>query len=449
MLTVLILTHSFFYKHGNQSFLNFVRGLLEGGYKVKIITTSTPGERHYLSIPQALEILECSPGALEVEVVGRNVKSFLKGLEYSFKRLKKLILIKRNVEHHKSKNFSEPSHTLSKPKKKKVYSNSVPNEWYYFPVFLIFSEIMARKLFSEVKNKEYDVIVFHDTFGGFLSKYLSLFHPLLWRKVCERSIGYYHGTLLVQTVNSVLSSLIYLPLSFIGTSRLKFKKVIMTNDGTRGDLVLRKLGYKGRVLFIMNGIDRRLEAEEYVRSDFPTKSRVLICSSSRLVDWKRIDRNLLVVKKLKEYGLSLKYFIIGDGPAKRQLENLVSQFGLNDEVRFLGNLTYDEVKSVFKTCHFSLSAFDIGNLGNQIFESIWFDVIPIVLDDSSTDDLLIDGYNSLKFTLEDVDKFCQRFVQLLDNREELLKMYENVRKTKERLLTWKERNLREIAFIRE
>ena len=62
----------------------------------------------------------------------------------------------------------------------------------------------------------------------------------------------------------------------------------------------------------------------------------IIVTVGRLVPVKNIDLQIKVVKRLKESGQKVKLWIIGDGPEKSRLEQIVNKENLQQEVKFLG-----------------------------------------------------------------------------------------------------------------
>jgi len=71
--------------------------------------------------------------------------------------------------------------------------------------------------------------------------------------------------------------------------------------------------------------------------------RQIILSASRLIPTKGIELNIKAIKILKEKYTKILYLIIGDGPERKRLEQLVQDLDLSDYVRFLGQLAHKEV----------------------------------------------------------------------------------------------------------
>lgn len=81
---------------------------------------------------------------------------------------------------------------------------------------------------------------------------------------------------------------------------------IIANDGTKGDVVLKKLGFKDdRILFLLNGLDERFTKPADENKIQELKSRLklsdkdfVLCIFNRFYPFKRIDRAVQLLKEL-------------------------------------------------------------------------------------------------------------------------------------------------------
>lgn len=75
-------------------------------------------------------------------------------------------------------------------------------------------------------------------------------------------------------------------------------------------------------------------------------------SVARLVEQKAIDRFIRIHKRLIDQGYNHKVYIIGDGPEKENLENLIKEYGVTDTFKLLGQKEnpYPFVKSASYFC---------------------------------------------------------------------------------------------------
>lgn len=74
-------------------------------------------------------------------------------------------------------------------------------------------------------------------------------------------------------------------------------------------------------------------------------NKIRLITISRLIKTKGIDYSIKAVKILIEKDLNLEYIIIGDGPERVRLQDLVKKLFLDDNVHFLGESKHDEAMS--------------------------------------------------------------------------------------------------------
>src|SRR5262249_4010737 len=124
-------------------------------------------------------------------------------------------------------------------------------------------------------------------------------------------------------------------------------RLLIVNDGTRGDEVARALGVpESRVRFWMHGLDLAscdAAREEDGRSelDLPHDGP-LVVSASRLADWKRVDRLLRAAPGILSVQPNTVFAISGEGPERSALESLARDLSIDHSVRFLGGLPRDQ-----------------------------------------------------------------------------------------------------------
>jgi glycosyltransferase involved in cell wall biosynthesis len=94
---------------------------------------------------------------------------------------------------------------------------------------------------------------------------------------------------------------------------------------------LRGLGFPGQVEIIPNGIDPLV-----IAATPPADGHWDILSAGRLIPEKRVDLLIDTIPFLVDDYPSLRVLIVGDGPERRDLENLVTRRGVQDHVTFTG-----------------------------------------------------------------------------------------------------------------
>lgn len=132
--------------------------------------------------------------------------------------------------------------------------------------------------------------------------------------------------------------------------RLLQRKIIVVSQELEGQL--RNAFPAAKIAVIENGVDIEALAPYIKPTDDPQKapSPRKIALVGRLVPVKRVDVFLETAKYLKDHhpGFSAQFHIYGDGPQRRQLENLSVSLGVQDMVYFAGHCTeiYPEMSSL-------------------------------------------------------------------------------------------------------
>jgi len=151
--------------------------------------------------------------------------------------------------------------------------------------------------------------------------------------------------------------------------------IIMTNDGTQGDVVLEELGVpKSKVRFWMNGVDwqsfRVLPAQSEARKQLDISSQYVLLTVSRLVSWKRVDRALRALPDIVKQFPSTVLLVVGDGPEKDPLMALSRELGVWEHVRFEGAVERSRLPLYYSAADILLSFYDWSNVGNPLLEAM-------------------------------------------------------------------------------
>lgn len=229
--------------------------------------------------------------------------------------------------------------------------------------------------------------------------------------------------------------------------------VVMANDGTQGDRVLRFVRQdRRRCCFWMNGVDKMavrrgdLDAAAFKRGLGIAEGHALILTTCRLVQWKRIDRALRALAAVRRRTDRFCYIVIGDGPIKADLEHLARELGLADRVRLVGALPHGEVMNFLNACDIYLSTYDLSNLGNPLIEATVCGRCIVTLDNGGTRDLIADGVNGVLLRPDDDAALQDALARLIDDATERKRLGDGALRRAESLATWSQRMEREIAM---
>ncbi|HZP56110.1 MAG TPA: glycosyltransferase family 4 protein [Dehalococcoidia bacterium] len=176
--------------------------------------------------------------------------------------------------------------------------------------------------------------------------------------------------------------------------------IIMTDDGTQGDEVLARLNprARNRVRFWRNGLDldrlrpatpAERDAERVALGIAP--DAFVLLTASRLATWKRIDRAVRAMARVRSWVPGAVLLIVGDGEERARLESLARALGVRDCVRFAGAVPQHEVLRYMHAADVFLAVADLSNVGNPLLEAMAAGMCIVAVDAGDTRDLIVDG----------------------------------------------------------
>jgi len=177
-------------------------------------------------------------------------------------------------------------------------------------------------------NPTYPAIV-----GSILSFLTSTPHCIIIHGVRPLKSGALQEILKKNEKSKINSSAISFLTKFI--FYLKSSAIHTVSEATKDDLL--KLGVKKPIYIIPNAIQVK-EAEKIETNPFQ------LVHVSRLIEYKNIQTAIKAINIVKRTFQKVILFIVGEGPYRKNLEELVSKLDLKDNIIFKGHVS-DEVKT--------------------------------------------------------------------------------------------------------
>jgi glycosyltransferase involved in cell wall biosynthesis len=237
--------------------------------------------------------------------------------------------------------------------------------------------------------------------------------------------------------------------------KARVDRLIILNDGTRGDEVARALGVPDvRVRFWMHGLDvdscaAAMRADGRAELGLPPVVPIVV-SASRLAPWKRVDRILRAAPDVLAVRPDALFVLSGDGPDRPALEELTRELSIEHAVRFLGALPGDVNLRFIAAGDVFCSLYDYSCVGVALLEALGCGVAAVVADTGATRDFVEDGANGLVVSPDDGAATVAAIVRLLADHDLRLRLGGEARhRAEERFLTPKERASLELETIAE
>jgi len=229
--------------------------------------------------------------------------------------------------------------------------------------------------------------------------------------------------------------------------------VIMANDGTQGDRVLRGLNIDmDRVRFWMNGVDWELfklipEKQKAMRILNVSGEHILL-TISRLVSWKRVDRAIQPLPHVLQAYPDTILVVVGDGPEREELELLAYELKVREHVHFEGAVPHQEIPRYLAAADIFLSFYDWSNVGNPLLEAMMARKCIVTLNNGDTGRFIKNGENGVLLEYEDLPKLPQVIKELFADEELRNRLGANARNfAEEHFWSWEERMEAEVQTV--
>ncbi len=200
----------------------------------------------------------------------------------------------------------------------------------------------------------------------------------------------------------------------------------------KGDFFLPNCGYfkdriiklgcdENKITVLRSGID--CSRFFFSPRSLPPDHRVRIVTTGRLVEKKGIEYGIRAVAKLATVNRNIEYSIIGDGPLKEDLQQLIEQLGVGDLVKLLGRKQQQEVIEILDNSHIFIAPSVTGEDGNQegipnvLKEAMAMGLPVISTYHSGIPELIEDGISGFLVPERDADTLAEKLSYLIEHPE--------------------------------
>lgn len=236
-------------------------------------------------------------------------------------------------------------------------------------------------------------------------------------------------------------------------TRKKF--LLTTNDGSNGDDSYNTYCRDKSLYdfyYWVNGLDRIHVNEERKAFIQNTISENDILYVATITSWKRHDRALQLIKKLKDDGINSKLHLVGSLPPdnmswKEHLDDMIKQLGIEDNVEFRGSMAREDFLYLAMKSKICPLFQDTTNMGNVFHELFSIGAVIVSLNDGSLDGFVENRHNG--FLVDSVDEAAEICKKIIKDEIDITPIRENAIATSRRLLaSWDERFERELQLIK-
>ena len=196
----------------------------------------------------------------------------------------------------------------------------------------------------------------------------------------------------------------------------RFTAIIAPSQSIKNELI--SYGVEKPIFVLPSGVD--LERFKVRNSGFLKKllklkneCRILL-SIGRLGIEKSIDLLIKVFGLVAKENKNTVLVIVGDGPEKKNLENLTKELGIQDRVYFTGNINFEDMPLVYKSADLLLFSSKTETQGMVILEALVSGLPVIAVKDAVYEGIIKDKKNGILVS-NDIDQFAKECLFLLNN----------------------------------
>jgi glycosyltransferase involved in cell wall biosynthesis len=263
-----------------------------------------------------------------------------------------------------------------------------------------------------------------------------------------------YGTFLSKHLGKwpALRTFLYSPLEYFAFTWPK-SFLLMTNDGTRGDIVHEAIGKRGAYdfHFWLNGVDHLSSHYERTQRPEHTTPGLYLLYPARISRWKQQHLAVELLARLQRkvtQDVVLRFVGHASDPEYlREVESLALETCRPGSVEFLGPVPTGSLQALYSGAVAVLSMYNLSNLGNVAIEAISSGAVLLALNDGSLDGIINHGDNGL--LMQDLNEGADLISKLIANPKWSEAISGRAIQSARHLFSsWEARSDREISLIR-
>lgn len=141
-----------------------------------------------------------------------------------------------------------------------------------------------------------------------------------------------------------------------------------------------------------------------------------IVNIGRIDKIKRIDFLIEIIHILKtEYDINIKSCIVGNGSETKKINDLISKFNLENNVKLMPHVSKKSVKNILNQSKLFVLTSENEGLPSAICEALYLGIPVVSSNVGFIKNIISDDYNGYLVEKRDINTFCERIIYLLKN----------------------------------
>jgi len=237
-------------------------------------------------------------------------------------------------------------------------------------------------------------------------------------------------------------------------------KIVCVTEGIKREIVRRYKVNEGKLVVIPNGANielfRPLDKHECRRKLGLEEDAFYIGFVGSFAPWQGLDILIEAAKQLKEQGYcQIKYILVGSGERELSLRQKVREYKLEQEIRFIGRVTYEQVVYYVNACDIAIAPFTkernsiIGVSPLKLYEYLACGRPVIASRVDGIKEVIEEGKCGYLFEPGDAEELAKRIIQSYQERDTLQEMGLRGRRLVENKYSWRMTAKRIVKVLNE
>jgi len=209
--------------------------------------------------------------------------------------------------------------------------------------------------------------------------------------------------------------------------------IVVINEHTKNILIKNKIKPE-KIHIISPGIDTN--KFEYVPYNNKKTQKIELLVVSYLLKRKGVDLIVKAIKEVVKYNNGIVLRIVGDGPQRQNLENLVKELKLEEFIVFEGFVNNSGVQEYYRKTHIFLSMSRDESWGQMYLEAMACGLPVISSVNNGSVCMIKDGQNGFLVGQEDFLTLSAKILKLINNPRLISRFGENARRDAENNYDW-------------
>jgi glycosyltransferase involved in cell wall biosynthesis len=217
-------------------------------------------------------------------------------------------------------------------------------------------------------------------------------------------------------------------------TNLHYNMLLTVSNATKDSLIKYFNVNPDRIRVLYNGVD--LKKIDQVNCDKKDENTILFVG--RLTPHKHVDHLLIALKEIRKNIPNIKLVVVGRGPDKENILNLIKEQNLEDNIEMLENLTDEELIHQMKKANILILPSTREGFGMVLAEANACYTPVIAYASGGVVEVVIDQKTGYLIEPENVEKLTQSIEKLLQDKQLQKEMGINGRRNVEENFNWDE-----------